>query len=207
MGVSTPEASLRIGVFDATGETAALVTRCEVFAALRRLASGADPLGFPACDLVVYASDGAPDWAALSRLAARVRTVVVSSRPSDAEAYRALDSGAFGYLDAAAPVESLARALNGALRGEPAFPRRVLAELLRQRWESPTAAKVLALTPRQREVARLIATGAADKEIARALGIATTTAQKHVTNLLRRLDVPNRAAAAAIVAAASGAAA
>ncbi|MDQ6794715.1 MAG: LuxR C-terminal-related transcriptional regulator, partial [Chloroflexota bacterium] len=41
--------------------------------------------------------------------------------------------------------------------------------------------------------------GAADKEIARTLGITTATAQKHVTNLLRRLHVPNRAAAAAVL--------
>ena len=48
----------------------------------------------------------------------------------------------------------------------------------------------------------LIARGAADKEIARSLGITTATAQKHVTNLLRRLNVPNRAAAVATMSAA-----
>jgi len=46
------------------------------------------------------------------------------------------------------------------------------------------------------EVVALIASGHSDKEIATALGIATATAQKHVTNVLRRLKVPNRAAAA-----------
>lgn len=59
--------------------------------------------------------------------------------------------------------------------------------------------RALALTPRQREVVMLIAQGAADKEIARTLGITTATAQKHVTNLLKRLNVPNRAAAAAVL--------
>jgi DNA-binding NarL/FixJ family response regulator len=47
----------------------------------------------------------------------------------------------------------------------------------------------------------LIAKGAADKEIANALGITTATAQKHVTNLLKRLNVSNRAAAAALISA------
>src|SRR2546429_143377 len=41
--------------------------------------------------------------------------------------------------------------------------------------------------------------GAADKEIGQALGIATATAQRHVSNVLRRLDVPNRAAAVGAV--------
>lgn len=45
----------------------------------------------------------------------------------------------------------------------------------------------------------MIAKGAADKEVARALGISTATAQKHVTNLLKRLNVPNRAAATAVL--------
>ncbi|TMB58875.1 MAG: helix-turn-helix transcriptional regulator [Chloroflexi bacterium] len=62
-------------------------------------------------------------------------------------------------------------------------------------------AEALPLTPRQRQVITLIARGAADKQIAESLGITTATAQKHVTNLLRRLNVPNRAAAVAVMAA------
>jgi DNA-binding CsgD family transcriptional regulator len=45
----------------------------------------------------------------------------------------------------------------------------------------------------------LAARGASDKEIGGVLGISTATAQKHVTNLLRRLGAPNRAAAVAMV--------
>jgi DNA-binding NarL/FixJ family response regulator len=54
---------------------------------------------------------------------------------------------------------------------------------------------MLRLTPRQRQIIELIARGMADKEIAATLGIATTTAEKHVAKLLDRLEVPNRAAA------------
>ena len=61
------------------------------------------------------------------------------------------------------------------------------------------ASRASELTPRQREVVALIASGHSDREIASVLGIATTTAQKHVTNVLRRLQVPNRAAAAVAV--------
>jgi len=55
------------------------------------------------------------------------------------------------------------------------------------------------LTARQREIVGLIARGATDKEIGAALGIRTATAQKHVANLLRRLGVPNRAAAVGLL--------
>ena len=78
----------------------------------------------------------------------------------------------------------------------------MLAALIRNgRWLR--SADALPLTPRQRQVISLIARGAADKEIAESLGITTATAQKHVTNLLRRLKVPNRAAAVAVMAATS----
>lgn len=188
---------------DPTGQVHALVARSGLGVPLRRLAAAADPLAEPRCDMVVHASYGNTDWSAVGRSAARIPTVVVGTPATDEDAYRALNAGAFGHVDADLPPEALTRALSGALRGEPAFPRRIFAELVRRRSESGTGTRMLALTPRQLEVAQLIAGGAADKEIASLLGIATTTAQKHVTNLLKRLDVPNRAAAAAIVAASS----
>jgi DNA-binding NarL/FixJ family response regulator len=196
-------AQVRLGVLDPTGEVHAVVARSGLNVALRRLAATADPLTEPRCDMVIHASYGTTDWTAVGRSAARIPTVVVGSPATDEDARRALDAGAFGHIDATLPPEAIARALAGALRGEPAFPRRIFAELVRRRRESPAGTRILALTPRQLEVAQLIAGGAADKEIASALGIATTTAQKHVTHLLKRLDVPNRAAAAAIVAASS----
>jgi DNA-binding NarL/FixJ family response regulator len=193
----------RIGVLDSTGEIYAVVTRSGPTVAFRRLAATADPLAEPRCDMVVHASYGNTDWTVVGRSSARIPTVVVGRPATDDDAHRALDAGAFGYVDADLRPEVIARALEGALRGEPAFPRRIFAELVRRQGESATGARILALTPRQLEVAQLIAGGAADKEIASVLGIATTTAQKHVTHLLKRLDVPNRAAAAAIVAASS----
>ena len=55
-----------------------------------------------------------------------------------------------------------------------------------------------ALTPREQEVLRLLATRKSDKEIADALYIGVRTVQTHVSNLLAKLDAPNRAEAAAL---------
>jgi DNA-binding NarL/FixJ family response regulator len=54
------------------------------------------------------------------------------------------------------------------------------------------------LTKRQVEVLALIAEGNTDKQIAQALGITESTAKNHVSNILGKLDVPNRARAAVV---------
>jgi DNA-binding NarL/FixJ family response regulator len=54
------------------------------------------------------------------------------------------------------------------------------------------------LTPREIEVLEILSTGASDKEIASALGVSRSTASKHVENILKKMKVANRTAAASL---------
>ncbi len=54
------------------------------------------------------------------------------------------------------------------------------------------------LTPRERDVLHLVVQGKSDKVIADALFIGPRTVQTHVANLLAKLEVSNRAEAAAV---------
>ena len=150
-------------------------------------------------DLAVVATYDHTDWTAAMKLQNEIPTIIVSARYDERRAARALASGLDGYLDAGLPPTSLTRALRGALDGELAYPRAVLGRWVR--WQRATADVPLPrpLTHRQAEVLVLVARGATDKEIAGVLGISTATAQKHVANILARLGVPNRAAAAALL--------
>jgi DNA-binding NarL/FixJ family response regulator len=58
--------------------------------------------------------------------------------------------------------------------------------------------ELLGLTPREAEVLTLVARGLTNREIADALVISVKTAGVHVSNILRKLDAPNRLEAAAI---------
>ncbi len=137
------------------------------------------------------------DWAAVLNLAARTRTMIVAQNATRADALHALSCGLMGYLGLDLGADALRRSIQGALRGEHAYHRDLIGEWLdMQRGHSPDG-ETHGLTPRQLEVLSLVARGAADKEIATTLGISTATAQKHVTNILERLRVPNRAAAVA----------
>jgi non-specific serine/threonine protein kinase len=63
---------------------------------------------------------------------------------------------------------------------------------------APSRAAALGLTPREIEVLRLLADGLSDREIAAALSLSPRTVGWHVNHLLTKLDVPSRAAAAAM---------
>jgi DNA-binding CsgD family transcriptional regulator len=64
--------------------------------------------------------------------------------------------------------------------------------------ESPVLEESLGLTPREAEVLTLVARGYTNREIAETLVISVKTASVHLSHILRKLDAPNRRAAAAI---------
>jgi non-specific serine/threonine protein kinase len=96
-------------------------------------------------------------------------------------------------------------AFNAAWRAGAALPLgEVIAEALVAPPLTPTAEPTagggieVALTPREREVLRLLAEGLSDRQIADRLSISPRTVSYHVTNLLAKLDVDSRTAAAAL---------
>jgi len=186
-------------VWDERGTVFAALRRAPISAGLWRVSDTPRNDDFAQVDLAVAAVYGASDWMTVAFLIRRIRTVIVSATDDPCESARALASGAFGYLDAGLSSRALHRAILGALTGQPAYSRAALGDHLTAEFGQLALRtnRNLELTPRQREVVALIATGASDKEIGNALGITTATAQKHVTRLLKRLDVPNRAAAVA----------
>jgi DNA-binding NarL/FixJ family response regulator len=70
--------------------------------------------------------------------------------------------------------------------------RRAEAALAALRGETPPSAD--RLSPREREVAALIATGATNRAIAAELHVSEKTVETHVTRVLRKLGVSSRAA-------------
>jgi len=148
--------------------------------------------------LLVMGIDADADWTRIEALCGDQPTLLIASSPSADAVLRAIDIGARGYLPETVSDRALVDAIRGIGAGEVAFSRAALGAWLRKRSEDPANAAAAKLTRRQRQILALIARGASDKEIGGVLGISTATAQKHVTNLLRRLGAPNRAAAVAM---------
>jgi DNA-binding CsgD family transcriptional regulator len=149
--------------------------------------------------LLVMVLGSSPDWAKVATTCAAQPTLLIANEPSGDDVLQAIDIDARGYLPATISDRALLDAIRGIRAGEVAFSRAALGAWLRKRGDDPANAAAAKLTPRQRQIMALVARGASDKEIGGVLGISTATAQKHVTNLLRRLGAPNRAAAVAMV--------
>ncbi|MCF2151233.1 response regulator transcription factor [Desmonostoc muscorum LEGE 12446] len=114
----------------------------------------------------------------------------------------ALQNGAMGYLLKDTPSEELAVAIRAVYKGYTQLGPGIVKKLLTQFSHStptqspPVPSSLIELTPREKEVLRLIATGASNREIAQELYISEGTVKNHVTNILNRLNLRDRTQAA-----------
>jgi len=120
-----------------------------------------------------------------------IRVLILSMHQNGEYVRQALRQGAVAYLlKDAAPLE-LELAIRAVLKGEtylsPAVSKGVVSDYVhRLRAEDEPAD---ALTPRQKEVLQLIATGQSTKEIARKLELSIKTVETHRTQLMKQLDI------------------
>jgi DNA-binding NarL/FixJ family response regulator len=130
------------------------------------------------------------------------KVVVLSSDPNGEELVVAVLAGACGYLGRNMSLERLPAALKGVLAGEVALPRSHSAHLLEAlRFRDAGRALVAAhtgakLTEREWEVLQLLAVDASTAIMAQRLGISEVTVRRHVSSLMAKLGVPDRASAA-----------
>jgi DNA-binding NarL/FixJ family response regulator len=160
-------------------------------------------------DIALIAADLAGGGAeATRRLVARhpkVRVIVLSAAMGGEELLEAVLAGAAGYLAKDMSLERLPHAIQGVLAGEVALPRlhadTLLAELRRRdaARERIAARTGASLTDREWDVLQLLGDDASTAEIAQRLRISQVTARRHISTLVAKLGVPDRAGAARLV--------
>ena len=126
------------------------------------------------------------------------RVLVLTTFILDEYVFEALGAGASGFVLKDDPPEQLIAAVRTVAAGDallsPTVTRRVIQQFTQlHRHAAPPA--VASLTEREREVFRLIAQGLSNAEIGRTLFITDTTVKTHVTRLLQKLDLRDRAQA------------
>jgi DNA-binding NarL/FixJ family response regulator len=129
----------------------------------------------------------------------RPETKVLLLTMYDDEDYLAegMDAGAKGYILKDSPAEHLLLAIREAHRGGSYMSPRMLTHLVedfrsRARSEHPVP-RFETLTGREKEVLKLLAEGNSVKEIAGELDLSLKTVETHKFNLMRKLDIHNKA--------------
>jgi DNA-binding NarL/FixJ family response regulator len=112
----------------------------------------------------------------------------------------AIRAGASGYLHKEISPQGLVRSLRGVVEGEAPLSRdlaTLMIQALHALEEQTTARERAAvLSAREREVLNLVALGARNREIAASLFISEFTVKRHMQNILQKLELPSRSAAA-----------
>jgi len=125
------------------------------------------------------------------------RILILTTFDLDEYVYRALQAGASGFVLKDDPPEQLISAVRTVAAGDallsPSVTRRVIAQFTRVRQQPPKAVETL--TPRELDVFRLITRGYSNAEIGRDLFISDTTVKTHVTRVLQKLALRDRAQA------------
>jgi two-component system nitrate/nitrite response regulator NarL len=140
--------------------------------------------------------DGVAVTNAVVREQLPTRVLLVSAFADSGVVYKALETGAAGFVSKEARREQIVDAVLACARGENVVPPDIASGLvseirLRKRDDTP------ALTPREQEILHLIAAGKSLPDIAKELYLGLTTVKTHVHHLYEKLGVSDRAAAVA----------
>jgi DNA-binding NarL/FixJ family response regulator len=124
------------------------------------------------------------------------RIVVLTTFDADEYVYEALRAGVSGFLLKDAPADQLITAVRSAAAGnaliDPTITRRLISRFSFAARSPNLPADFDELTPRERDVLRLVAQGLSNSEIAGRLVIEENTVKTHVSRILMKLNLRDR---------------
>ena len=151
-------------------------------------------------DIRMPIMDGVAATREISQNFSHSKVLILTTFDDDEYVKAAIQNGAMGYLLKDTPSEELAVAIRAVDKGYSQLGSGIVKKLMTQFLGTPPQLSVPAnlaeLTPREKEVLRLIAIGDNNREIAQKLYISEGTVKNHVTNILNRLNLRDRTQAA-----------
>ncbi len=149
-------------------------------------------------ELALPRTDGLTVTRAITEARLPVQVLIVADEDADDRVVAALAAGAKGYLRKDAPEAELIAAVRAVAAGGAVITPQLLARILARLAESvpvtavDRAAKLAALTAREREVLTHVARGRTNTEIADLLQVSETTVKTHVGHMLAKLRLRDR---------------
>jgi DNA-binding NarL/FixJ family response regulator len=141
--------------------------------------------------------DGREATRAITQQYPEVKVLVLSTFDDDQYIADAMRAGAKGYLLKDMPSEELAQAIRfvqlGYTQLAPGLMEKLISGMPSASAPKSPEVPLAQLTPREEEVLHLIGSGLTNRDIAQKLYISEGTVKTHVTHLLNRLNLRNRA--------------
>jgi DNA-binding NarL/FixJ family response regulator len=149
-------------------------------------------------DIRMPLMDGVAVTKEIGQRFSQTKVLVLTTFDDDEYVSQALRYGAKGYLLKDMPSEELAAAIRAVDKGYTQLGPGLVEKVISKAPTPPTSPPLgwEQLTPREKEVLRLIAAGASNREIAEALYISEGTVKNHVTRILSQLGLRDRTQAA-----------
>ena len=143
------------------------------------------------CDLRLGEGiDGIEVTKRLNARSTKPAVLILTTFDNDAEIVAALNAGAAGYLLKDINPEDISTAIEKASRGETYLPPEISSKVVAaMRNPGPK------LTRRERDVVKLLATGASNAQIAQELFVTEATVKSHLVNVFTKLGVDSRSRA------------
>jgi len=118
------------------------------------------------------------------------KLIFLTREDTDAARFAAVESGASGFIHKSRAAQEVVDAIRTVAGGGSLFTPRAIAQLLNSRRE--VEAQLERLTPREKEVLRMMAEGVSSREIASRLGISYTTVRTHIRSLGSKMGVHSK---------------
>lgn len=147
-------------------------------------------------DLYMPEVDGHAVLAALRDAQHRPAVVVLTSATDDEHLVRAVHAGAMSYVLKTAPAEDVIAAVRCAATGTSSLSPELLTRFTQALRRPAPPDPLQPLSPRERDVLRLVAQGHSNRQIARDLAIGEQTVKTHVRGILAKLGLQDRVQAA-----------
>ena len=148
-------------------------------------------------DMAMPKQDGLATIPVLKEILPDVRILVLTSFADSDLVYKAIKTGALGYMLKDARREQLIQAIQDVANGQASISPSIALKVI-QDVNNPTEVLYTSspLTPRELDTLRLIARGMTNQEIADSISVAERTVAKYVSNILEKLQLANRTQAA-----------
>lgn len=133
---------------------------------------------------------GADAAASIRQVRPDTKVIFLTREDTDAARFAALQAGASAFIHKSRAAQEVVDAIRSVASGGSLFTPRTISRLLNSRRE--VEIQLERLTPREKEVLRLMAEGVSSREIAGRLGISYTTVRTHIRSFGSKLGVHSK---------------